>query len=138
MRQLAFVIIASLPLGVAAAQDEQRLVLVAKLVEFSENAEWSHAADGSFSTYHLSRFVVVVPSRVCGKELVVLHSSIPDSGTPWRQIGKSFEMALSDERAAALLEEQPSGPTRVFYGTTWTEILGEVESAEPDCGAEAP
>jgi len=138
MRQIALIVIVAISTGIAAAQDDQRLVVVARLTEFLENAEWTDFVDGSFWTHHLSRFVIIAPSDLCGKELHVFHASIPDSDTPWRQIGKTFEIALSEERAAALLGQEPPGQSRAFYGTSWTEVLREVRSDDSDCASEAP
>jgi hypothetical protein len=138
MRHLVFIVIAAISIGIAVAQNEQRLVVVARLVEFSENAEWLRFSDGAIEWHHLSKFVVLAPSNLCGKELDVFHASLPGPDTPWRQIGKAFEIALSDRRAGALLGEEPRDQHATFYGTSWTEVLAEVEPDGSDCLAEAP
>lgn len=120
----------------AHAQQGEPVRVTARLVEFRENAAWDHFSDGSYASYHLSSFIILTPRDLCGENLGVYHIQLPEIDTPWRQVGKSYEIIVYAERMASLLGQEPAGQRSAFYGTSWTQIIAESTNTNSECTLE--
>ena len=108
--------------------------IVATTVSFMENGVWYDFSDGA-ENYHSSSLVVLSPAKFCGLELHIEHTDVPNTATPWADLGHTYKLLIRSTHADYLVDPGlPDSSSSFLYDKiVITEKLDESEVRKIEC-----